>query len=71
MSCDKNKKIKVTKGLLYKNGLRYLIGLIVEASESAKDCGQFHVFGTCLKYFLRVFRGHVAVIFFKNLRPYY
>ena len=39
-------------------------GLIVEASESAKDFGQFHVFGTFFaKKNLRVFRGHVAVFF--------
>ena len=34
-----------------KCGLRNLIGLIVEASEFAKDCGQFHVFGNFLQYF--------------------
>ena len=50
---------QVGTNLLLKSGLRYLIGLIVEASESAKDCGQFHVFGTFLQYFFESFRGHV------------
>ena len=35
-------------GILVKSGLKYLIGLVVEASESAA-------------FFLRVFRRHVAV----------
>ena len=52
MSCDKKKlKNKAIKNLLLKTGLRNLKGLIVEASESAKVCGQFHVFGNFLQYF--------------------
>ena len=63
-------KLKVMNNIHLKSGLRYLVGLIVEASESVKDCGQFHLFGTFLQYFFRVFIGHIAV-FFKNLRQYY
>ena len=36
------------KNLLLKRGPRYLVGLIVKASESAKDNGKFHVFDTFL-----------------------
>ena len=40
----KKHKNKGNENGLSTGGLRYLIGLIVEASESAKDCGQFHFF---------------------------
>ena len=46
VSCDKNKKIKLNENLLSKGVLKNKVGWIVEASEAAKDCGQFHVFGT-------------------------
>ena len=49
-------KIKANDKLTMKRDLRNFIGLIVEASESAKDCGQFHVFGTFLQYFFESFQ---------------
>ena len=55
-------KLKVMNNIYLKSGFRYLIGLIVEASESVNDCGQFHLFGIFLHcFFFRVFRGHIAV----------
>ena len=37
--------------------------IIVKASETSKGCGQFHVFGTFLQYFIeglpRSFRRHL------------
>ena len=50
-----------------KRGLRNFIGLIGEASVSAKDCGQFHVFGIFLQHVFESFRGYLAVFFLKNL----
>ena len=50
-------KSKLRKSCLLKSGLRYLIGWIIKASESAKDCGRFQVFGIFLLCFLSVFRG--------------
>ena len=44
-------KIKVMQNLLSKSGLRYLIGFIVEASDSATDCKKFQVFGTIFAIF--------------------
>ena len=29
---------------------------MVKASETAKECRQFHVFGTCLQYFFEGFQ---------------
>ena len=45
-------KWKLRKNCLLKSGLRYLIGWVLKASESAKDRGQFYDFGTFLLYFL-------------------
>ena len=45
VSCDKNKKLSLGK-IELKGVLKNKIGWIVEASDAAKDCGQFHVFGT-------------------------
>ena len=39
-------KMKVQEKLSAESGLRYLIGWIILASKFAKDCEQFHVFGT-------------------------
>ena len=50
-------KFKLRKKGLLKSCLRYLIGWIIKASESAKDCGQFHVFGSFGYIFWSVFRG--------------
>ena len=44
-------KIKGNTKFAMKTDLRNLLGLIVETSESAKGCGQFHVFGTFLHIF--------------------
>ena len=43
------------KNLLLKTGLRNVIGLSIEASESTKYCGQFRVFDTFFNIFVRVF----------------
>ena len=56
VSCDnKQKTIKVMKSCL-----RYLIRLIDEASEPAKDCGNFMFLVHFLHFFFLVFRGHEA-----------
>ena len=52
VSCDKKLKLKHKKHLQLKSVLRNTVGKTVEVSESAKVCGQFHVFCTILKYFL-------------------
>ena len=46
VSCDKKQKIKLRENWLSKGFLKNKVGKIVETSEAAKDCGQFHVFGT-------------------------
>ena len=34
-----------------KSGLTKLVGFIFKASETAKECGQFHIFRTFLQFF--------------------
>ena len=51
VSCDQ-KKLKIKKNGLLKSGLKKLVGWIVEASETAKECKQFPVF---FYYFLAIF----------------
>ena len=56
-------KIKVMQNLLSKSGLRYLIGFIVEASESDTDCKKFHVFGTIFAIFFEIFQRPCSCFF--------
>ena len=42
VSCDK-KKLKLRKNLQLKIGPKKLVGWIVKALETAKECRQFHV----------------------------
>ena len=49
--------------LTFKRCPKNMVGWIVEALESVKDCGQFHVFVTFLKYFFIVLQGHFTAIF--------
>ena len=44
LSSEQNKKLKLKENWLLKGGLKKFMGWIAEVSESAKDCGQFHVF---------------------------
>ena len=70
VSGDQIKKELRQNGLL-KGGLRKLIGWILDALESSKDCGQFYVYDILsillIDSFLMLFYSH----FSKNLRPDY
>ena len=50
-------KIKAQEKITIESILKTIVGLLVEASESVKDCGQFHVFGTFLKYCLMAYQA--------------
>ena len=66
VSCDKKQTIKVMKSCL-----RYLIRLIDEASEPAKDCGNFMFLVLFYNVFFFSFQRPCSwVLFLKNLRPY-
>ena len=43
---DKNKKRKLRENWLLKVVIKNKVGWMVGASEAAKDCGQYCVFGT-------------------------
>ena len=63
-------RFRVIRNWLLKSGLKNLVGFIVEASESARDCGQFHHFGIFWQYFLESFQRPCR-FFFKNWRLYF